>query len=173
MTADGSVEWSTTGSEYRMLLTRAVWNAICRHCGKNEGLETGGILMGYYTDDQRTAVVTEATPPPSDSKSGGTWFQRGVAGLQRLLRRRWVQRNRRYYLGEWHFHPALVVEPSGDDIRQMFRISEAETYNCPEPIMLIAGRAVNGERRCRAFVFPRSSSMREFFQSDRAEPDKE
>jgi hypothetical protein len=44
--------------------------------------ETGGILIGRYELDGNSAIVTEATIRPEDSRSGGTWFQRGVHGLR-------------------------------------------------------------------------------------------
>jgi integrative and conjugative element protein (TIGR02256 family) len=126
---------------------------ICREAGDEE---TGGILVGRYTPDRSTAIVREATPPPTDSQKGRSWFARGVTGLRQLLRRRWRSKERRYYIGEWHFHPATVVEPSADDLDQMLRIGSTKEYSCKEPVLLIFGRPAG--QGCglaaRAFVFP-------------------
>ncbi len=118
-------------------------------------------MIGFYTEDQSTAIVTKATPPPRDSRAGRTWFHRGIAGLRLLLEKYWTKPERRYYIGEWHFHTAVDVEPSPDDIDQMTRISRDRKYNCPEPVSLIVGKERRGERRVRMFVFLRDSSAME------------
>jgi hypothetical protein len=126
-------------------------------------METGGILVGRYTADELTAVVSEALPPPKDSAHGRSWFHRGVAGLRGLLVKRWESQVHTYYIGEWHYHPANVVEPSGDDLAQMYGINADPRYRCRQPVMLIVGQARNGdERPVRAFVFPRGQSHIEF-----------
>jgi hypothetical protein len=82
-----------------------------------------------------------------------------------MLARLWVQKNRRYYLGEWHYHPALQTHPSGHDIAQMVYISQAPNYQCQEPIMLVIGKQIEGIRSIRAFVFPRGNEFKEFFET--------
>src|SRR5262249_52669095 len=106
----------------------------CRRAGRKE---TGGILVGRYTPTHDCAVVTAASDAPRDSRAGGTWFSRGVAGLQRWLNTLW--RASSYYLGEWHFHPFASASPSGDDLAEMKSISAAESHHCPEPLLLIVG----------------------------------
>lgn len=104
--------------------------------------ETGGVLIGSYDRDGRRATVTEATMKSKDSRSGRTWFQRGVRGLQDVLQLRWSQAQ--YYIGEWHSHPGGAPEPSGNDVREMQAISREISYQCPKPIMIIAGTAGGG-----------------------------
>lgn len=96
--------------------------------------ETGGIILGHYTD-ATTAIITKIVGPPSDSKSGRFWFIRGVKGLASLLVKAWEVNE--YYLGEWHYHPNGTITPSQQDLRQMKKISQSNRYNCPEPIMII------------------------------------
>ena len=74
-------------------------------------METGGILVGHYSDDSRFAHITDLVPAPSDSISKRFSFQRGVRGVQRFLNQMWPKR--KYYLGEWHFHPDGSASPSG------------------------------------------------------------
>lgn len=75
---------------------------LCR-CGWP--LETGGVLIGYYTPALDEAIVTDALGPPSDSRFRLSSFLRGVHGLATLLGRLWRRKPRRHYLGEWHLHP--------------------------------------------------------------------
>lgn len=104
--------------------------------------ETGGVLIGYYTEDLKNAVVCEVTGPPSDSQAGRYWFKRGVKGLKALFQKVWKEKQ--YYLGEWHFHPLGTTNPSPQDYWQMLDIASSHNYCCPEAIMIIiAGNADN------------------------------
>lgn len=148
------MRWRTVDGQYALIVGSRCWKRIEHECARSRHLETGGILIGYYTPDNSTAMVTGASSPPKDSKRGPTWFQRGVAGLSSVLRRLWYHPRRSYYIGEWHYHPSVSVKPSRDDIVQMVKISESTDYQCKEPIMLVVGEAVNGRRLARALVFP-------------------
>jgi hypothetical protein len=80
-------------------------------------------------------------------------------GLRELLTKRWQRKVRSYYVGEWHYHPASIVEPSADDLAQMYSINADRRYSCREPVMLIVGQPLDGlERPIRIFVFPRGQS---------------
>jgi hypothetical protein len=56
-------------------------------CAGTDGLETGGILAGHYTEALDSAVVTDVLSAPPDSRAGPTWFERGVEGVQSWLER--------------------------------------------------------------------------------------
>lgn len=146
----------TCEGDFRVIVERSTLEAINRLCTIAGNKETGGILIGRYTDDNATAVILEATPPPADSKDGSTWFVRGFAGLRQLLLQRWRSKDRSYYVGEWHYHPANVIVPSDDDWTQMDSIARAPEYRCSEPILLIAGKSRRNStsRPLRAFVCP-------------------
>src|SRR5258705_11873651 len=146
-----------------MAAARSQLDEICELSGENE---TGGILIGKYSEDRSTAIVSLVTSPPSDSSSGHTWFVRGYVGLRELLGRVWRGRERRYYVGEWHYHPATLVEPSRDDIIQMIAIAKSVQYHCREPILLLLGRpdSLRGlGRPLRAFVSFTDDSNMELF----------
>ncbi|HKH36596.1 MAG TPA: Mov34/MPN/PAD-1 family protein [Rubrobacter sp.] len=59
--------------------------------------------------------------------------------MQRWLDGLWRRRKRRYYLGEWHFHPGGAAEPSPTDTEQMAKIMHSASYKCPEPVPLLVG----------------------------------
>ena len=116
---------------------------------------TGGILVGRYSDDHSVAIVREATPPPPDSRQGHSWFSRGVSGLRDMLSKRWRDRERTYYVGEWHFHPADDIVPSAADFAQVIQIGHAKKYKCKEPLLIILGAGrIDGDHQFRIFVFP-------------------
>lgn len=156
---------------FALELQAPVLRALNRYCREAESSETGGILVGRYSDDLSLAIVLEATPPPPDSRQGRSWFVRGVNGLRDMLDRRWRAQERTYYVGEWHLHPVAEVDPSRDDFTQMLEISQTEGYNCKNPILLILGRSAGegGVRTMRAFVFATRKPM-ELYQKNSMGP---
>lgn len=164
-----TLDWITPCQGYALRIAAESWQQIARECCRFSSVETGGILVGHYTKDESTAFVTEALPPPKDSARGRSWFRRGVAGLRGLLANRWEREPRTYYIGEWHYHPASIVEPSGDDLTQMHAINADRRYRCREPIMVIVGALRGQERPARAFVFPLGQRHIEFQRRDDAD----
>jgi hypothetical protein len=104
---------------------------------------------------QDYALVTSFSGPPSDSKAGATWFERGVNGLGVWLKSLW-SKQADYYLGEWHFHPGGPPSMSPRDIMEMSSISKSRIYKCPEPVLLIIAGTVPDKWQPGAYVFPRS-----------------
>lgn len=114
-------------------------SAIHEYCRRAHPKETGGILIGFYNNNQRRATVTHVTGPPRDSHSDRCRFSRGIDGLAAMLLRRWQRRPRTYYLGEWHYHPAADVTPSTRDREQMREFAANPAVACREPLLLIVG----------------------------------
>ncbi len=127
--------------------------------------ETGGVLVGYYTEAQDCAVVTEVSGAPSDSKSGRNFFVRGTAGLQRWLNRLW-RRERRFYLGDWHSHPGEAPLASPTDIAQLKEIAEDESCKCPEPVALLIGGAAADANDAAAYVYPQGAGLIELLRTE-------
>lgn len=133
--------------------------ALLAHVRQAGRLETGGILIGKYTEDLAEATVAEVLGPPPDSRAWGTSFLRGVHGLVRELRTLWGSAVRTYYLGEWHFHPYASSEPSPEDQRQMFSIAQDSKFRCPEAILLIIGGDPATDWEVTAHVFIRAGHV--------------
>ncbi len=148
------IEFWPEDRQFGLRMTEKQLKEILRLCKQACPLETGGILIGHYTDSNDCAVVTEITNAPPDSRSGNQWFVRGVRGLQKKLDRLW-QRGNGFYLGEWHFHPFGSPSPSHTDGKQMQEISKTEKYHCPEPVLLILGGDPESNWTAQAYAFPR------------------
>lgn len=112
-------------------------NILHLFCDESNPYETGGILIGKYSDDSLTAHISEISNSPNDSVKKKTIFKRGVKGLQKRLDALW--KDSYYYLGEWHYHPNSLPTPSSSDIKQMVSLSQNKKLNCPEPILIIIG----------------------------------
>ena len=138
---------------------------MCIRAGTNE---TGGILVGFYTELESCAVLTAVSGAPSDSRRGSNWFNRGTYGLQRWLNHLW-HRNKQYYLGEWHFHPYESPHPSQTDIEQMKRIASSALYQCPEPLLLIVGGSPAEKWDIKVYVFPRNQDFIELVNQNEPE----
>jgi integrative and conjugative element protein (TIGR02256 family) len=103
--------------------------------------ETGGILIGKYSEDLRWAEIHSIIGPPIFSKRRRASFFRSSYGLKRILDIAWDDGN--YYLGEWHFHPNAGSQPSSTDTQQMMTMSRNQHLHCPEPIIIIIGGYIN------------------------------
>lgn len=126
--------------EYVVHLAEAAKNVLQNLAAEAGRQETGGILIGYYRDGE--AFITEATPPPPDSKRSCFRFERGTEGVKSYLERKWASVPREYYLGEWHSHPSRQARPSLADHRQMRQIRSDSNIDCNKPILIVvAGMA--------------------------------
>jgi integrative and conjugative element protein (TIGR02256 family) len=123
---------------------------LLEHCRRAGVLETGGILIGHYSDLRDQAVITEVTGPPRDSVARRFSFVRGLIGLQARIDRAW--RRGEYYLGEWHFHPFTSPDPSPRDLAQIIAFSKTEAYCCPEPILVVVGDDPNSVGRISVWL---------------------
>jgi integrative and conjugative element protein (TIGR02256 family) len=123
------------------------------HCAQAGARETGGVLLGHYTDAFHCAVVTLVCGPEDDSRAGATWFERGTKRLRTLFHEYW-HHGKGYYLGEWHFHPANAPTPSGTDLQSMRRIGKDPAAQCRQPVLLIVGGLAEGFWTASANVFP-------------------
>lgn len=158
-----SLEFWSKDSSFGFRLDREHLTRILSYCQESEHTETGGIIVGCYTEARDCAVVTEVTGPPDDSRSGPTWFMRGIRGLQSYLNKLW-RTKRHYYLGEWHFHPDARPTPSPVDKQQMRKIANSISSQSPEPILLIIGGDPAAQYRVAVYVFPRGKRRLELLQ---------
>lgn len=111
---------------------------LIKFCLEAGDQETGGILIGRYTEDCCCAEVTEISGLPCDSFYGHSWLFRGIKGLGSWLHSLWNKR-REYYLGEWHYHPSGAPNPSQIDRNTMYHVACSHKSLCPEPVLVIIG----------------------------------
>lgn len=129
--------WSTDG-RFGIRVEASALSDMLRCCRQHRLNETGGVLVGKYSPDHRLAVVTAVSRPTSDTKAGGYWLVRGIAGLASWLEELW-SKGGGYYLGEWHYHPLSSPTPSGQDRKQLAQIARSPRYHCETPLLMIIG----------------------------------
>ena len=155
----GNYEAWSEDSKYGLRIPSQVLEKMFKLCRKAKNTETGGIIVGYYNRKRDCAIVTDCSGPPKDSKRGKNYFHRGIQGLQDLIDKLWYLGHRRYYLGEWHFHPFGNPRPSDIDEKQIEENSENKSYKCPEPLMIIIGGNPNGKLICNSFVYANKKGL--------------
>jgi integrative and conjugative element protein (TIGR02256 family) len=143
--------WSRDG-RYGLTIGDKEIERLVQLCQKVNNRETGGIVVGFYEDSLKCAVVSHISDPPTDSRSGYAWFRRGKKGLARWLRHLWNS-NHHYYLGEWHYHPDGSIDSSPTDRNQMFDIARSPNYACPKPLLIIVGGLLPMNPQFGVYVF--------------------
>jgi integrative and conjugative element protein (TIGR02256 family) len=98
--------------------------------------EFGGFLVGYYSDDLKTLVLTDLLTP-NEYKSYRTLFERGTKGIAEKLIELFNLEEKRYYVGEWHSHPNASSRFSSVDLNAMKNIAKSESVRIENPILLI------------------------------------
>ncbi|AXV36812.1 MAG: hypothetical protein CIT01_00660 [Methanobacterium sp. BRmetb2] len=131
------ITFKSVDDKFLVEINNKILNRIKNECINARTKETGGILIGNYSENQSIANIRSITGPPKDSKQDRHTFRRGINGLMKLLDNKWNLGQ--YYLGEWHFHPNSSSQPSQVDDNQMKNFAKDGLLQCPEPILLIIG----------------------------------
>lgn len=122
---------------YGVRILEKEFERITQFCESSRPNETGGILIGRYSEDLKWAEITESTGPPTGSEHGHFLFIRSTTNLIKYLNRLW--KTSQYYLGEWHYHPDATSTPSSIDMATMQKLSKYHQLHCPEPVLIIIG----------------------------------
>ena len=128
---------------------------IHKKCIESYPKETGGVLFGYYKEEN-LAFITDIWEEENTLNKNKTRFVRGTNGLKNISDELWKQNI--YYLGEWHYHPDGTCDASNTDIQTIIGISKNNMYKCPEPIMLIIG-SLNAKSFSEAFYLVNKESL--------------
>lgn len=159
--------WSASAM-YGLRIPGHVLAEMVELCKRSDGIETGGIIVGYYNRQHDCAIVTTCSGPPKDSVRKRSHFRRGVRGLRKWVLELWALRAKRYYLGEWHFHPLRAPIASDRDKWQMKETAGKEACECPEPVMVILGGDPEGEWTCKSFIYLQKEGLIELVRGYRS-----
>jgi integrative and conjugative element protein (TIGR02256 family) len=103
------------GSPTLVVLGAEAFAAIQETCRTTQdGLETGGILLGHQHRDGQLSVSRAGDPGP-EAIRGSDAFRRDPAHAQRLADAAW-SRDRSIWVGDWHTHPRGPASPSQLDL---------------------------------------------------------
>jgi integrative and conjugative element protein (TIGR02256 family) len=100
-------------------ITTTAFETIAREASRSEdGLETGGILLGHDTPDQ--VLIRHAGDPGPNADRGSRHFHRDLEHAQHLATAAW-NNDQSLWLGEWHTHPGAGPTPSSVDLNSYLR----------------------------------------------------
>lgn len=103
--------------------------------------ESGGFLVGYYSQDFMTLHITDFILP-QQQKSSSFLFERSIIGIKEIFNKLFVTK-KCYYIGEWHTHPDGSSMYSQTDLKAMIEIATCKTVNITNPILLILSVSKN------------------------------
>lgn len=99
--------------------------------------EVGGWLLGYWSQDRGSVVVTHGTPPAARGTALGITIS--GKGHRRPFDEAWASSDGHVtFLGDWHTHPGGPAIPSQTDDRAMRQLAEDDDYGTPAPLIAIA-----------------------------------
>lgn len=79
--------------------------------------ETGGTLIGHYSEDYRMALMTHALEAKTGARKERSRFYRPPDDVDSQLAQAYERSGGlTHYLGEWHTHPEAVPIPSSTDL---------------------------------------------------------
>ena len=104
-------------------------------------LETGGVLMGYWAEDESGVVIAEIVGPGPKAVHKRASFTPDHVYQEREIERIYKESGRRVtYLGDWHSHPDGPMMLSVVDRLTQLRIGLHQTARAPRALMaVIAG----------------------------------
>jgi integrative and conjugative element protein (TIGR02256 family) len=116
------------------------YDAMIAEAGRSAPKETGGLLLGYWADDQMTVpvITTVIGAGPQATHDEDRFVPDHDFQSQQVERASIRSGKRLWYLGDWHSHPcASSAYLSTLDKRTLRTIAEAEDAYAPRPIMIV------------------------------------
>jgi integrative and conjugative element protein (TIGR02256 family) len=103
--------------------------------------ETGGVLMGYFSQGESELVITDVIGPGPNAKHTTTAFSPDLEFQHAEIARCYQQSNRLHtYVADWHTHPDGPPALSNKDKRVLMKIARCADARLPKPAMvLLAG----------------------------------
>jgi integrative and conjugative element protein (TIGR02256 family) len=120
-----------------IFLLDQVRDAILAEVGRWPKLETGGVLIGYWSEGE--VVVTRALGPGPKAIHRSRSFLPDQRFQEDAIAESYRRSNRiETYLGDWHSHMSGTGRPSSMDIATMIRIARSSEARTTRPLMAIA-----------------------------------
>lgn len=103
-------------------------------------LETGGVLVGYWTKPCDEAVVTHVTGPGPRAVHARHGFLPDDEFQEGEIARAYRESGRLHtYLGDWHTHPGADAYLSGRDKRTLRKVAVYPGARASIPLMAVFG----------------------------------
>lgn len=121
------VEASGTDIGIVTRISGRVHDAICREVASKPDSETGGVIVGRFSEATETFHVVDLIEAPPDSRFSREEFVLGVEGLRERITELVRRTNGAIYpLGTWHNH-LVTSGPSPKDLKTALHLAPAQT----------------------------------------------
>lgn len=121
------VEAEPAGSGICVRISGSVHDSICREVASKPGSETGGVIVGRFSEATETFHVVDLIEAPPDSRFSREEFVLGIQGLRERITQIVRRTNGTIYpLGTWHNH-LVTSGPSQKDMLSALRLAPAQT----------------------------------------------
>lgn len=128
-------ELAATGTAW---ISSAVLEFLRREADSAAPLETGGVLLGYWSEAPTSPVVTHVLGPGPQAIHEHDRFVPDYEFHDREVARLYRKSNGGLaYIGDWHSHPGNPGYLSKSDYATLCRIAASPTARAPRPLMVI------------------------------------
>jgi hypothetical protein len=125
---------SRKGEPWSVRISMRVHGLITEEVARWPYVETGGVLLGRFSEITRTFYVVDLLPAPEDSTRAKDLFMLGKRGLRAALRAySGVRAGALYCLGTWHSH----LDPSGPSRTDLTTAALVAASQIPPTLSLI------------------------------------
>ena len=105
-----------------IIVTKSAKDKIILEIRKNLHVETGGVLVGFYNNDN--IIIDSVSGPGPNANHSLTEFVIDEAYMYDFLDIEYVNSNgKNIYVGEWHTHPQVEPFPSEQDFQSFYERS--------------------------------------------------
>jgi len=119
-------------------LYKPVAEFLIREAAGKAPLETGGILMGYFSHHRSLPVILRATGPGPRAVHQWNYYQPDTWFDESEIATIYIESGRHIiYLGDWHTHLTSFGGLSYRDRRTLQRIARCKSARVKTPLMLI------------------------------------
>ncbi|WP_221175684.1 Mov34/MPN/PAD-1 family protein [Rufibacter immobilis] len=120
-------------------LKESAYNAILIETIKKMPLETGGILMGYWGNNNEAVVTAVIGPGSKAIHLKRSFIPDNEYHLEEISSHYADSGQTETYLGDWHTHPKANAYLSGRDEETLIAIANHKEARLPNPLMMILG----------------------------------
>lgn len=126
----------------RCWINRAAYASLVHEANRAFPNETGGVLVGYRSDNGEIVVHEMIGPGPNATHSLARFTPDHVWQCEQLDRLYIASSQNWTYVGDWHTHPHGVPEMSWLDRRTLRGIAKHPQAQTSSPVMMIGGGSV-------------------------------
>lgn len=126
----------------RVSITNEAYVSLKKEAAHSKDIETGGVLIGYKSEDGEYVILKVTGPGPKAVRSK-TVFEKDEEYCQKELESAFKELgDKGLYVGEWHYHAIGNNQPSGLDIKSLTEIATQKEYRIDKPIMIIISQTL-------------------------------